>query len=88
MSVDQQHDRKSGIGVRDVIMFPDWHHPDAHELRGFGDHRQLHICTGVFGVYVSLSHSCHYFPGERPDRHQGWRWKPVEDGPNRIGSHQ
>jgi len=69
-------------------VLPDRHHPDSDELRKLGDHRQLHIRTGVLGVHVSLSYSYHYFPGERPYRRQGWRRKPVEDGANRIGAHQ
>jgi len=52
-------------------VLPDRHHPDADELRRLGDHRQLHIRTGVLGVHVSLSHSYHYFSGERPYRRQG-----------------
>jgi len=69
-------------------VLPDRHHPDAYELRGLGGHNQLNIRTGVFGVHVSRSYSCHYFPGERLDWRQGWWRKLVEDGPNRVEPHQ
>jgi len=69
-------------------VLPERLNPDADEFRRLGGHRQLHIYTGVLGVHVSRSYSCHHFPGERPDWRQGWWRKLVEDGPNSIGAYQ